>query len=311
MIDIVIVNWNAGIQLKECIDSILTYRKDNVSKIIVVDNGSIDDSINTIEGISEVRIIRTGKNLGFGAACNIGAEVGNAPYILFLNPDTRIEANSLSIPLKFMEKEENSDVGVCGIQLIDEEGNVSLSCAYFPTLIRFVSSVFGIDKIPLFEGSGIHMNDWDHKDSRQVDHVMGAFYLIRRHLFADLGGFDSRYFVYFEDLDLSRAVAFKTFDSCYLTEAKAFHAGGGTSHQVKTHRLFYTLRSRLLYAFKHFSRSQALLLFILVFLIEPFTRSAWCLMRGDIVGIKHTWSAFRMLSKSMSEILNSNRSVGI
>lgn len=311
MIDIVIVNWNAGAQLKECINSILAYRGDNVSNIIVVDNGSIDNSIDTIEGISEVRIIRTGKNLGFGAACNIGSKIGKAPYILFLNPDSRIQINSLSLPLNFMELEKNQKIGVCGIQLIDEKGVVSRSCAYFPTVNRFISSALGIDKLPFFKRSGIHMSDWDHNKSKKVAHVIGAFYLIRREIFELIDGFDERYFVYFEDLDLSKSVSLLKFDTWYLAEAKAFHAGGGTSDQVKAHRLFYVLRSRLLYAFKHFSRWQALLLVTVIFLFEPFTRSAWCLVRGDIAGIKHTWSAFRMLSNSMSEILNSNRSVDI
>lgn len=309
MIDIVIVNWNAGIQLKECIDSVLDYCEDVVSSIIVVDNGSTDGSLNAIENISQVKIVRTYKNLGFGAACNIGAEIGTAPYILFLNPDTRIEPNSLSVPLNFMESVENMKVGVCGIQLIDEKGVVARSCANFPTLGRFVATVIGLDKVPFFKGYSIHMNDWDHTVSKKVDHVIGAFYLIRRSLFKKIGGFDELFFVYYEDLDLSKSVRLAAFEIWYLVESKAFHLGGGSSQQVKVHRLFYSLCSRLLYASKHFPRWHFLLLVTAVFSIEPFTRSAWCLMRGDIVGVKHTWLAFRMLGKSMGDILTSVRRV--
>jgi len=311
MIDIVIVNWNSGHQLKECIESIIIHKEDEVSKIIVVDNDSVDSSLEAIENFPNVSIIRNIENLGFGAACNIGAKVGNAPYILFLNPDTRVESNSLSVPLVFMEQAYNSKVGICGIQLVDEQGIVSRSCAYSPTFGRLFFSVIGLDKFSKFKSTGMAMSTWNHLNTQHVDQVIGAFYFIRRNIFESCKGFDEQFFVYFEEVDLAKRIKDLGWTSWYLTEAKAFHAGGGTSEQVKAHRLFYILRSRLLYAFKHFSRSQALLLVILVFLIEPFTRSAWCLVRGDIVGVKHTWSAFRMLSNSMSEIFNSNRSVDI
>lgn len=303
MIDIVIVNWNAGVQLKECIDSILLHSIDKVSRIIVVDNGSTDMSADKVEDIMKVELIRTGKNLGFGAACNIGAKIGDAPYILFLNPDTRVEINSLSIPLAFMEKSENSKVGICGIQLVDEQGVVSRSCAHSPNFLRLISSAVGLDKLPGLKNTGIAMTTFEHLQSQKVDQVIGAFYFIRRNLFEFIQGFDERFFVYFEEVDVAQRSKTLGWDSWYIAEANAFHAGGGTSQQVKAHRLFYILRSRLLYAFKHFPRWQALLLVAVVLLVEPFTRSAWCLIRGDFVGIKHTFSAFRMLWRSMGNIL--------
>lgn len=306
MIDVVIVNWNAGVQLKECINSVVEHGDAQVSRIIVVDNGSTDGSADTIAGLPRVEIIRAGKNLGFGAACNIGAKIGCSPYILFLNPDTRIEANSISVPLAFMEKAGNSKVGVCGIQLVDEQGEVSRSCAYFPTINRFLLSALGLDKLPMMKGSSVHMSDWNHLSSKQVDHVMGAFYLIRRQLFQKVNGFDERFFVYSEDVDLSKLINNAGFSSWYLVEAKAFHAGGGTSQQVKAHRLFYSLRSRLLYGFKHFPAWQAWLLVLVTLLIEPFTRSIWCLLSRDLVGVKHTWAAYRMLWGSLKYIIQGN-----
>jgi len=303
MIDIVTVNWNAGQQLKECIESVIAHNKGEVNRIIVVDNGSTDGSVDTIEILPLVEIIRTGENLGFGAACNIGAQAGRSPYLLFLNPDTRVKVDSISVPLAFMEKSENLKVGICGIQLIDEQGNVSHTCARYPAVTRFVSSALGLDKLPGLKGSGVHMSNWQHNQSMQVDHVIGAFYLIRRGLFESADGFDERFFVYLEDVDLSKVINDMGWSSWYLTDTQAFHAGGGTSRQVKVHRLFYSLRSRLLYAFKHFPRWQAWLLLVVTNMIEPFTRSGWCLLRGDLVGIKHTWAAYRMLWRNMKYIL--------
>ncbi|GAU07624.1 glycosyltransferase family 2 protein [Desulfoplanes formicivorans] len=303
MIDIITVNWNAGYQLKECLESVIANNKNEVSRIIVVDNGSTDNSANEVEKLPNVEVIRTGQNLGFAAACNIGAKAGQSPYILFLNPDTRLEPESLSIPLAFMENPENKKVGICGIQLVDEQGKVSRTCARFPTLGRLLSSALGFDKLPGLKGRGVHMADWDHCTTTRVGHVMGAFYFIRRETFELAGGFDERFFVYLEDVDLSKRVAQIGWDIWYLTQSRAYHAGGGTSRQVKARRLFYSLRSRLLYAFKHFPVWQAWLLIFITNAIEPFTRSVWCLMRGDVVGVKNTFEAYRMLWRSMGHIL--------
>lgn len=303
MINIVTVNWNSGLQLNDCLDSVRSHNKGEVSRIIVVDNGSTDGSIEAIEDHSGVEVIRAEQNLGFGAACNIGAMAGSSPYLLFLNPDTRLEAGSLSIPLAFMERPGNEKVGICGIQLVDEQGEVSRTCARYPTLGRLVSSALGLDKMPGLRGSGMRMISWNHSDTRKVDQVMGAFFFIRREVFEACNGFDERFFVYFEEVDVAKRSRLAGWDSWYLTEAQAFHAGGGTSRQVKAHRLFYSLRGRMLYAFKHFPRWQAWTLVAVTNLLEPFTRSTWCLLRGDFVGIKHTWVAYRMLWRSMGHIL--------
>lgn len=302
-VSIIIVNWNAGPQLKTCIDSITQFGGEHVEKIIVVDNGSVDGSETLVEADPAVLLVRAGENLGFGAACNIGAQAGNAPYILFLNPDTCLKAGSLSIPLDFMEQPENAKVGICGIQLVDEKGEIRRSCSRYPTCGRLVSSALGLDKLPGLGGSGMHMRDWNHKDTRQVDQVIGAFYLMRRDVFVNAEGFDERFFVYFEEVDLARRCRLAGWDSWYLTEAQAFHAGGGTSRQVKVHRLFYFLRSRLLYAFKHFPGWQAWIVVGITNLLEPFTRSIWCLLCGNFVGVQHTWAAYGLLWRSMDHIV--------
>ena len=92
--------------------------------------------------------------------------------------------------------------------------------------------------------------------------------------------------------------------SLYLAEAQAFHVGGGTSRQVKAHRLFYSLRSRLLYGFKHFTRWQAWLLMSLTVAVEPCIRTAYCLARGDGAGCLHTWLAYRMLWRGLRKIVH-------
>ena len=153
----------------------------------------------------------------------------------------------------------------------------------------------GMNRLPGFEKMNLHMSDWAHDKTQTVDHVIGAFYLIRRNLFESLQGFDERFFVYLEDLDLSLRVKNAGYRSVFLAEAQAFHAGGGTSQQVKARRLFYFLRSRLLYASKHFSWLAALSVTLVTFLLEPLSRSALALSRLSWTNFKETWSAYGLL----------------
>jgi GT2 family glycosyltransferase len=139
------------------------------------------------------------------------------------------------------------------------------------------------------------MAEWDHKQTRPVDHVIGAFFLVRRELFEALEGFDERFFVYLEDLDFSYRAYQSGWRSVYLGDVQAFHAGGGTSNQIKARRLFYSLRSRLLYSFKHFSWIGASAVLIATLLVEPLSRSVLALLRRSWPGLKETWAAYGML----------------
>lgn len=284
-------------------NSVLAFGSECVGQVVVVDNGSSDGSVDEVEDCDDVTVIRAAENLGFAAACNRGAQEAGAPYLLFLNPDTGVELESFSVPLALMERPENAKVGICGIQLVDERGVVSRTCARFPTLSRFLVLAVGLDKAPGFTGSGIRMVEWNHGESRPVDQVIGAFFLIRREVYEECGGFDERFFVYFEEVDLSRRARDAGWQSWYLVDARAFHAGGGTSRQVKATRLFYSLRSRLLYGFKHFPRWQAWTLVAVTGLVEPVSRTMYCVVRRDGAGIHNTWAAYRMLWRGMGKIV--------
>ena len=292
-VDIIIVNWNAGSQLRECVDSVIQHGHQVVSKIIVVDNGSTDSSDRSIDGLPNVTLIQTGENLGFGKACNLGAAHANSDFLLFLNPDTCVFSNTLPDVLKFMQGAENKKNGICGVQLLDEFGHIDRSCARFPSVTGFILRATGLDRI--FPNLGHSMAEWDHATTRQVDQIMGAFFLVRRSLFEDLYGFDERFFVYFEEVDFSLRANMQGFSSVYFAETKAFHAGGGTSRQIKAQRLFYSLRSRILYVFKHFNPLAASLVLLVTLLVEPLSRSALAIGTRSLASLKETWSAYALL----------------
>lgn len=288
--DCIIVNWNAGHQIKQCIDSL----GDTIAQqIIVVDNASTDGSEQAVANLPGVTLIRSSENLGFGKACNLGATQAHSEYLLFLNPDAAVNPGTVEKALAFMQDPANAQVGICGVQLVDESGHISRSCARFPSAVGFVAHAIGLDR--LNPRLGHFMAEWAHDSTRLVDHVIGAFFLVRRDLFESLGGFDERFFVYLEDLDFSFRARQAGWHSMYLADVQAFHAGGGTSNQVRARRLFYSLRSRLLYAAKHFNVVGAALVLLVTLLLEPLSRSALAVARRSWPTLKETWQGYAML----------------
>jgi N-acetylglucosaminyl-diphospho-decaprenol L-rhamnosyltransferase len=305
-VSIIIVNWNSGNHLAQCLASITAAVKDafRIERVVVVDNASQDrsaDGLSTVE--LPLYVIQNPVNRGFAAACNQGANGSQAAYLLFLNPDTRLFPASLTKPLAFMELPQNRQIGIVGVQLVDADGRVSRTCARFPTPGRFFSKILGLDRaLPSLFPSHF-MTEWDHQTSGEVDQVMGAWFLVRRSMFEALGGFDERFFLYFDEVDLAaraRAVGWRTF---YLSDAQAYHRGGGGSDRVTPTRLFYSLRSRILYAYKHFGWWPATGVLLGTLALEPAARVALSLAHGSARELKATFRAYAMLLGAMPEIV--------
>lgn len=298
-IGIAIVNWNAGRQLQQCVTSIADARWDEVrlGAVVIVDNGSSDGSIDQLvcpPGLP-VQVVKNGQNRGFAAACNQAARAIDADFVLFLNPDTVLEVNSIPIATSWLGDPAHASTGIVGIQLVDAQGHVARSCARFPTTKSMIVAALGLDQMMPSIFASYRMNDWSHTESREVDHVIGAFYLVRREVFRMLNGFDEQFFVYFEDLDFSLRACQAGWRSFYLTAARALHRGGGTSEQIKSTRLFYSLRSRLHYVKKHFTRPAALAVVFLTLVIEPVVRLAACVIGVSSTGARDTLGAYRLL----------------
>lgn len=309
--DIIIVNWNSGGLLRDCLESINNAASQDcfkLNRVVVVDNASCDGSADELEDLRlSVSIIRNEENRGFAAACNQGAEDSSADYLLFLNPDTYLNQDSLAKPLIFMEEISDPQIGIVGIQLLDKNGEIARTCARFPTPGRFFSKMLGLDRLFPHAFPSHFMSEWDHQASREVEHVMGAFFLIRRFIFEELAGFDEQFFVYLEDLDFSFRARQAGWHCFYLADTKARHKGGGTSEKVKAMRLFYSLQSRILYGYKHFNWWFATALMLGTLLLEPLARLTLSASRGlsgeireTIKGYSILWGNLPLLLKSIS-----------
>jgi hypothetical protein len=194
-----------------------------------------------------------------------------------------------------MEEPANADVAICGVRLVGDMGAPAVSCARFPTLGTFFNQATGLTRLlPRFFKPQL-MTPEECRATRDVDQVIGAFFLIRRSVFEELDGFDGRFFVYFEEVDLSLRARQHGYRSVYLADATIYHRGGVSSNQIAATRLFYSLRSRLLFGFKHFGRLEAAALVVITVAIEPVARLAHALVRGSFVEARETVRGYQEL----------------
>ena len=294
-IDVVIVNWNTGPHLRACLRSLSRADRSDprVARIIVVDNASNDDSLKGLDSPGvPLDIVRNADNRGFAAACNQGAARGESEFALFLNPDTEVYPDALRALGRFLNSPAAEGVGICGGCMVDERGRPAISCSRFPSLRIFLGKMTGLDRLLPTVFPPHHLRPEETAASGPVDQVIGAFFLLRRSLFRELGGFDERYFLYFEETDLALRARRRGWGSYYVAQARVHHTGGVSSAQLGGGRLRHSLCSRCLYAFRHWSRGRALALVALTLTVEPVTRLGRAVLRRDPVEFRDTLSGY-------------------
>lgn len=305
-VDVVIVNWNSGGLLSDCIASLTGCAGTRTVRIFVIDNASTDGSADNLPTPALPLILaRNAENVGFGYACNQGAALGRAPVILFLNPDTQVDPDSVTNAV--LELSAELGTGIVGAQLSDEAGAVQRSCARRPSAFSLIAQDLQLDRLMPGLVPGHFMRDWDHADTRAVDQVMGAFLMTRRSLFERLGGFDERFFVYYEDVDLCARAIDAGFEVRHAAEAKVRHRGQGTTRQIKALRLFYLLRSRILYAAKHHGMAPAGALVMTTFAVQIPLRLALALSRRSAPEAGETLRSALLLARAIPDLLSQIR----
>jgi N-acetylglucosaminyl-diphospho-decaprenol L-rhamnosyltransferase len=314
-IDVVIVNWNSDYHLCRCLESLAAIGADKalVHAVTVVDNASSDASLALPSGLHQIlplTIIRNADNLGFAAACNQGAAGTATEFLLFLNPDIVLQPECFSAPSRYLARPEHSRVGIVGIQLLTSNGTIARSCARFPRPSSLLGNILGLDRIVPSRFPRHFLDEWPHDSSRKVDQVMGAFLFIRRSVFEQIGRFDERFFMYYEDLDLALRANTQGWSSEYLIEAQAVHFGGGTTSSIKGRRMFYACRSRILYGFKHFPLASAICVMGATLLIEPAIRTMAALGKLSMAEAKETLKAFGLLWIDLGGILSTHYRLG-
>jgi len=221
-ISVIIVSFNVRHVLPACLNSIIHSSRKFPYKveIIVVDNHSRDETVSQLKNsFSGVNWIELKENLGFGTACNIGAKHSSQPLILFLNPDTIIEANTLTVLWKFFESYK--DTGVAGCKIKNPDNSLQLACRRsFPTPLVAFYRFIGLSR--LFPKSRIfgkyNLSYLDENQISEVDAVSGSFMCISRDVFNKAKGFDEDFFMYGEDLDLCYRIKLSGKKNYYTPE---------------------------------------------------------------------------------------------
>jgi GT2 family glycosyltransferase len=223
-VSVVVVNYNTGHLLERMFTALDTAKASLNIEMIVVDNASTDDSVQILEGkYPTTKLIKNGTNLGFGRANNQAIAYVRGRYVLLLNTDAFVATDTLDKTVTYMN--EHPTCGVLGVKLVGDDGSLQPSCRYFPTPWNVFLQRTGLSRLFPNQRS-IDDMDWDHASIRSCDWVPGCFYLVRSDIIRQLGLFDPRYFLYYEEVDHCRAVRCAGWDVIYYPYTEVIHIGG-------------------------------------------------------------------------------------
>ena len=243
VISIIIVHFKVPDFLQRALRSLRQAQLYDQSEIIIIDNASQDSSkLSILEEFPEVQWIALKSNIGFGKACNVGAQCASGTYLLFLNPDTLISENTLSESVRFLR--ERPDVGLMGPKILNSDGSLQVSCRRsFPTPSVAFYRLAGLSRLfPKSKRFGRYNLSFLAPDqSSEVDAVSGSFMFMPLALFQEIGGFDETFFMYGEDLDICYRVKEKGYKVWYnpLTQIVHFKGRSSSKMSMRSRKWFY------------------------------------------------------------------------
>jgi GT2 family glycosyltransferase len=237
------------------------------AEIIVVDNESSNELIQSIESdFKEVVFIKNDDNKGFSKANNQALQISNGSNVLFLNPDTIIPPNALRTCLNYLETYDK--VGALGVQMVNKNGQfLPESKRSFPQPISAFFKLIGIAK--LFPNSRFFnryaLGGLNKNQIHRVDVLAGAFMMVRGSLIKELQGFDEQFFMYGEDIDLSKRITNKEFENHYLGNIIIQHFKGMSTNKNSQHFIEHFFGSMELFVAKYYTnKSQRITKYCLI-----------------------------------------------
>jgi GT2 family glycosyltransferase len=252
---IIIVNYQTPQLTLQLLDSIHKHCAHDDHEIILIDNGSGRDSLDRIRAqYDEITYLENDRNTGFAHAANQGAEKAQGEYLWFLNSDCRLEGPMIAKLRAALESIDDAAAVTPGT--VDDKGHFHSVCRKFPTYRNIIFSRGSLlSKIPGFKRYGQVYTLPDFHEITKVDAIAGTAMFIRRDDFQSAGGFDERFFLYFEDTDLCYRLNKKERYCYYVPEVSLVHGYQQSSSGRKAWRLFHHHLSALEYFLKwHSSR---------------------------------------------------------
>lgn len=233
-VSVVIVNYNVRYFLQLCLDSVTKALKNVDGEIIVVDNVSKDSSCQMVKDLfPEVILIENTENVGFSKANNQGVALATGEYVLILNPDTVVGEDLFVEMLVFAD--EQSNLGALGVRLVDGTGSfLPESKRGLPRPKTSFKRIIGL------ESGGYYSNYLTKEGVGKVEVLVGAFMLLKKERYLEVGGFDEDYFMYGEDIDLSYQLTKYGYTNYYYGKSTVIHyKGESTRKDIKYLKHFH------------------------------------------------------------------------
>lgn len=243
-ISIVIVNYKSKDLTLNCLKSIKEADWPGLDyEIIVVDNYSADLSSRDLKPFGQVKFVMNGRNMGYGAANNQGIGQAQGKYIVIMNPDTVAQKDVFIKLFDFMEN--NLKVGVVGPKQFNPDGTVQDTCFRWPGLLTPLYRRTPLGKIGLAKKDldRFLYKDYNKDKAREVDWLLGSFLFCSAEALRQVGAFDERFFIYFEDTDLCRRFWREGWRVIYSPEVKIFHNHRRQSARVPWYKFFQSKAS--------------------------------------------------------------------
>ena len=258
-LSVIILNYNVRYFLEQCVLSVQKALESIDGEIIVIDNNSSDDSCAMMKELFlNVKLIENKENLGFQKGNNIGVAQAKGEFICILNPDTVVAEDTFEKILGFVTSSAvemtSNDIGIIGCKLIDGTGNfLPESKRGIPTPFVAFTKIFGLYKISNFFGK-YYAQQLSENQSGKVDILVGAFMVMKRELYNEIGGFDENCFMYSDDIDLSYMALQKGKSNYYFHETTVIHYKGESTIRDYNYMKRFQEAMQFFYK-KHFKKS--------------------------------------------------------
>lgn len=272
-LSVVIVNYNVKYFLEQCLhscqraaDQMKVHNPDWDTEIIVVDNNSVDGSVEMVqERFSYVELIANLDNKGFSKANNQAINISTGEYVLLLNPDTVVEEDTFLSTVLFMD--ETPDAGGLGVKMIDGKGNfLPESKRGLPAPDVAFYKIFGLSTV--FPKSKIfgkyHLGFLDKDEINHIDVLAGAFMLLRKETLDKIGLLDETFFMYGEDIDLSYRITQAGYKNYYYPKTRIIHYKGESTKKGSVNYVMVFYNAMIIFAKKHFTANNAALFAFLI-----------------------------------------------
>lgn len=287
-VTVIIVNYNTAGLLRPCLDALRASVGGLRLQIIIIDNASRDDSAAVLRrDFSDCELVFNAHNVGFGRANNQAIDRARGRYLLLLNTDAFVLPDTLRKTVRYLD--DNPACGLLGVRLESRDGSLQPSCRYFPTPWNEFLVSLGLERV--FPHARL-VDDmaWDHGSVRECDWVPGCYYLVRRRVVEQVGLFDPRFFLYYEEVDHCRAVKSAGWQVRFYPDTTVVHIGGesartdseitGAGRQISA----LQIESALLYFRKHHGRLGLFASVALNTVADAVMAAKWLLKKRSFAG---------------------------